>query len=504
MAKAQTITYREPSVRAVSTWSPPAVRAALSLMQYGNFSQAAYLADAVLGDDRVQAVLGTRINGVLGLPLEFTPSEDKSRSKQVAETLKADFWDILPEDVAAEVMLYGQLLGACVAELVWIPKEDRIIPELKVWHPSLLSFDQQERVWKVRLESGEMPITPGDGKWFLFAPNGSRRPWTKALVRALAIPWLAKLYAVGDWNRYSEVLGGAVKQGNVPAGAQPGDKEAFKSDLKNLASDGVVIVPEGYGFELVEAQGKGSETFQHLIDWADKAFAVATLGQNLTTDVEGGSYAAAAVHNSVRQDLIEADTEGLATALHDQVLTWWAEFNFGDKSLAPWPDWNTLPPPEDGKVYKYHLDYGVLTVNEIRGKLGLPPTEGGDAIPQPVRSEEGGVRSKSALRLTPHTSRLTNVRLASGDDPSEADGFVQGQLYADAVADRSRRRGAVALGNELAAMLTAIEEAEDYDQLRQNLLELYEDMEPEELAEVTEKALILADLAGRLAVHEDT
>jgi phage gp29-like protein len=504
MAKPNLIELREPSVRAVATWSPVSIRAALQTLFHGKFSQAAYLADALLGDDRVQAVISTRVNGILALPLKFEPADDSPGAAEISELIEQDFWDIAPEPVAAELMTYGLLLGACPAELVWKEKDDRVIPELKVWHPSQLRWDPHERTYKLRLESGEMQITPGDGKWMIYTPNGSRRPWTRALVRSLAVPWLAKSYAVGDWNRYSEVLGGAVKRGTVPGNAKPEDKQQFKSDLRNLASDGVVIVPAEFSFDLVEATGRGSDTFKELIAWADKAIAVAVLGQNLTTEVSGGSFAAAKVHNSVRQDLIDADTEGLATVLHDDVLSWWAEFNRGDRRLAPWPRWQTDPPPEDGKIYPYHLQAPIIKKNQLLEKIGLPAVsdeEGGNDFV--VINQDGAGTATTGLEAAGSRGPARTVRLASGDSPGEARGLLNGQLYSDALAERGWRRSAEALRGDLDKVLAVVERSRDYGELRTSLLELYPTLNPEALSRVLEQALILANLAGRLAETED-
>ena len=52
----------------------------------------------------------------------------------------------------------------------------------------------------------------------------------------------------------------------------------------------------------------------------------------------------ATLHKTVRQDLIEGDNQTLSTATHDQILTWWAEFNFGSRDLAPWAVHKTAPP----------------------------------------------------------------------------------------------------------------------------------------------------------------
>src|SRR5690606_14363612 len=111
----------------------------------------------------------------------------------------------------------------------------------------------------------------------------------------------------------------------MPADA---DKQAFLSDLQAMANSASIVLPDGWNVELLEAKVGSGEVFAKLIEWANKAIAVAVLGQNLTTDVEGGSHAAAQVHENVRQDLIDSDAETLSTTAREQVLVWWAEFNF--------------------------------------------------------------------------------------------------------------------------------------------------------------------------------
>ena len=39
---------------------------------------------------------------------------------------------------------------------------------------------------------------------------------------------------------------------------------------------------------------------------------------------------------------------------------------------------------DDSNVYHYHLQYGVLTINEVRAKLGLPPVAWGDRPTSPA------------------------------------------------------------------------------------------------------------------------
>lgn len=504
MARPETIQHIEGPPRVVTSWSPSAARTALVQLQRGDFSLAAALADAALGDDRVQAVIGTRVNGLLGLPLEFEPADDSARAAEIATLLEEDWWRFAPEPELREWLSYALLVGACAAELVW-DVSGRALPRLKVWHPSSLRRSDTGQ-WSVRLANGkELPITPGDGKWVLLSPYGQRRAGTHALIRALALPWLSKNFAVSDWNTYSEVHGRPTKVGRHPAAASEAEKTQFLTDLRGLASSAAVVVPEGWTLELLEAKVGSGEVFGKLIDWADKAIAVAVLGQNLTTDVEGGSLAAARVHENVRQDLLDSDAETLSTTMREQVLVWWAEFNFAARDLAPWPDWDASPPADQAQeatAWKTRAEalQGLAALQAqvplpidwraVADHLGVPLRDGADVPDGPA--------------APPVDEDFTaSVRLASGDDPASAQGFVRGQLLTDEVADVAAGAGSEAIRPALERVTELVMSATGYDELRRLLIREYASLDVDELRSLTESAVTLGMLTGRWAVSED-
>ena len=70
---------------------------------------------------------------------------------------------------------------------------------------------------------------------------------------------------------------------------------------------------------------------------------LALLFQNLTTEVKGGSFAATSAHMDIRQQGIQADNSAWRLTIHNQVARPFAQFNFGDASLAPWSEWDAAP-----------------------------------------------------------------------------------------------------------------------------------------------------------------
>lgn len=504
----------EPSTRTFAEWSPVTVKLALARLMGGDPSEAAKLFDSALGDDRASSVLGTRVAGITGAGLRFDAPFEHGRAEEVNQAAAEDWPRIAPEEVISELLEYGRGLGAVAAQVLWDTSGPRVIPRLEVWHPGLLKQDGGTRAISVKVGDDDwQTITPGDGQWLLFCPGGLRRPWRRSLVRLLAVPYLAKMFAVQDWARNSEKHGAPLTVGTVGPDAQDKQLEKFKNQLRNLGSSGVVALPKGFDVKLVEALGNSSATFGKLIEWADSAITIGVLGQNLTTDSgDSGSRALGDVQNEVRLDLKKSDAEQLATCLREQLLTLWAEFNFGDRELAPWPRWEVEPKKEKPKLEEPHLKYGLYKRNEARERLGLDPLpdgEGGDEYPAPLAGPSPTDQAPPPAPA-PKPGKVANsvfskfaVRLASGDAASRARAFVEGQLYIDALAERGVEVSLEAIETDLDVVLSAVAAAQDYADLRDLLRLAFKRLDPAALSGLLEGALVVAELAGRHSVHQE-
>lgn len=482
MAKPQPQLATEPSAWGRTEWAPADVITAWRMAQGGNIHLVADLVDSMLSDDRVQATLSIRVRGLLGLPLEFEPPNNRE-GKSITRALEADFWDFAPEESVYQLLSWGLLLGVGLARLDWQEgAAGRLLPRLEVWHPRNLRYDPQRGVWQVQTREGSQ-IEPRSGAWWIYTPYGSRRPWAHGLWRALAIPWMVKQDAIRYWARDNEV--GAVRVGTASGPITAEAREQLASDLAELGNSTGIALPEGYNLQILSPNGDVWRSKQSAIEWANTALATTILGQNLTTEVQGGSLAAARVHDAVRQDLLEADAEGLSTSLREQVLTYWAEFNYGDARLVPWPRWQTTP-PEDRAQQADTLSKLAQAVATL--------TQAGAPVDVSTLLEAYGVPLSQPTPL---------VRLASGDRVSASSGFVQGQLYADRLADNARVTGAGRIAPLVAAVSQALEQAQDYEALRGQLLELLPGISPDALAALMENALLLSELAGRYAVLND-
>lgn len=349
-------------------WTVARVRTALTSHINGLFLDSALLADAMLADDRIGADVRTRVLAVAGLPFRLEPSHkgDQRRAKAVAREADEAWPTIAPQPLVGDLARWSLLMGFAPATCAWRTSARRWTPTASLFHPQHVDHDDVAEALRASTKVGLVPITPGDGTWVLHAPSGSR-PWMTGLVRALALPWLARQYARRDWSRHSEKHGLPIVGAVVPQEADAADKDGFYSDLRRLGSEGLVMLPrdrEGRGFDvkyLEPGNVAASDGFKALLAHCDQAIAVSVLGQ-ANNATEGGSYAKAQALDAIRQDLLEADAAALAETLYRQVLRPWAWFNFGDADLAPWPVWDATPPADTAALASTHKTAGEAIV----------------------------------------------------------------------------------------------------------------------------------------------
>lgn len=388
----------------VYTWtewdSVQRVKAALTELEMGHFLSAAQLVDAMGRDDRITGVLSTRTKGLVGLPIDIENSDTPA-----AKALKLQRPQMLPTAQVRRLLRSGIMLGIGVGQNVWARTETAWTPRLKWWHPQFVQWRWDTRSYWIQTMEGQLELHAGDGDWVLYTPYGEQLGWLDGLVRALAIPWLIRQWARRDWARYSEVHGLPIRKGKVPSRADEQDKERFILELSELGSESVIRLPQGtedgqsFDVEMLEASSQSWEGFQALMSKTDTDIAVATLGQNLTTEAgtfTKGALATATIHNKIRQDVLEDDATTLADCLHEQTVRPWSLYNFGDVDAAPRATFHTDPPEDLGaKATAFQTVANALTafkgvrapvdVGQVLVDFGIPVVEG---QPMPDLTEE--------------------------------------------------------------------------------------------------------------------
>jgi phage gp29-like protein len=349
------LVYRDiPLVTIQNSWTPKSVIAALQAHMSGIFETSAQMVDSMLGDDRVQATLGSRLSGLFGSEVRHRAATNKrvKGSRAAREVLDAwvEWWPQYWEGFALpEMHAYSIFMGWMPGQLLWDTSGDVWGPRLRPWHPRFTYYNWDIRRYVAITMDGTKPIYPGDGKWVLHAPFGQSRGWVRGAVRAVAEPWLIRHYAIRDWSGFSEIHGFPIRKAIVPASSQVEERNQFQASVAALGSNTSILLPEGmdaknggssYDLQLLEATDTAWEAFPGLRDHCDMAIVLAIMFQNLTTEVKGGAFAAATSHMDIRQGGIRNDNEAWKSTNYSQVIRPFARFNFGDADLAPTTDFD--------------------------------------------------------------------------------------------------------------------------------------------------------------------
>ncbi len=527
----------EPRASTAAGWNPSRIRAAEIRCALGDYSLAAELCEDMMADERVTKALD-RLYAAMTLPLAFQlPGKDAEQSKAdpICQALDADWWKLLPEQQGKTLMRWLGLFGLAFGHLDGYKLDEetgRAIPLVSVWSPRNLRNDA-ENGWQARTTTSPSDragtwenITPGDGNWFAIIAGGNYRGPFQAPWRGIARWWLLKLYAQIDWAASSERHGqGIAVVSNTLTGtsdmADTGEpipkpeRKVLANEIATMGRNGAIILPRGWEMEIATDGANTYQTFVKQVDYANNAIDIGITGTNLTTEVDGGSRAAASVHATVDSVRMSSLLELVSTAAHDQILPYWRVVNFG-AGLTPYPKWDTRPPADkkseaeakvaDANAFKAYVDAGaqIDQIAWFEGKVQLIPGASQEvkkpAAPNLVQpTGDNGTEDRSNAPAPP---KKKPAAFAKARDPKTS--FARGRAYADDLEQQCCRHATVDLAPTLGSVLAALQGASNFDEAKQRLMDAYRnEPAPSELLDRTEKALVLGQLAGRETIEQE-
>lgn len=171
----------------------------------------------------------------------------------------------------------------------------------------------------------------------------------------------------------------------------------------NLGTDAAGIVPSSTMIEFIESSKTSSiELYENFARFCDEQMSKAILGQTLTSDSGGGSYAQSKTHNEVRHDLTVADSKALAGTIRRDIIRPLVEFNFGADANVPFFGFDCQE-VEDQKEAVQVLktlacNMGLkIPTSYIYQKFNIPKPEEGEEVLQPQSHalRAGGMRLRS-------------------------------------------------------------------------------------------------------------
>jgi hypothetical protein len=304
-------------------------------------------ADARDRDSHLDGVARKRTQSMMGRPIHFRPAEGLENDREANEIAKLVRRILLFESVDFRSELSHLMTGAvysyAVGKLRWaVNAHGEYVPHIGWVHCNRFAFTQDTLELgfycdAYRSHSNVKPLSNYPDCFVAHVPMGGRSdyPWRRGPMRSCIIPSFIKRKGLAFWLRLAERFGMPQPFATVPQGL---DHDGQSSDdtvavveqaLLGLSSHWAAVFSEGVKIDSIPGSGNVSaEVHKALIEWGNTTQSIAMLGQNLTTEVQGGSFAAAESHRFVAGDLHLADATELASTITQQVVEPLVRYNW--------------------------------------------------------------------------------------------------------------------------------------------------------------------------------
>lgn len=444
-------------------------------------------------DTHLFSQLQTRKLAVTGLDWEVQPFSEDEEDKRIADFVSGQLKGLENFDEVLLDMLDAIGKGISIMEIDWTVKSGRnVIQDVEYVHPKKLIWDGTTDEMKICTREYPFGITLPANKFVVHRYKAKSGHASRAgILRVVAWMYLFKNYDIKDWVSFCEVFGMPLRLGKYEVSASEDDKRQLMEAIINLGTDAAGIVPSSTMIEFIESNKTTSiELYENFARFCDEQMSKAILGQTLTSDSGGGSYAQSKTHNEVRHDLTVADAKALAGTIRRDIIRPLVEFNFGMDAHVPFFGFDCRE-VEDQKetvqVFKtLACDMGLkIPTGYIYKKFNIPKPEEGEEVLQP--------QSYSQQR---QAENLEEFKLSQDAGHKE-----QGQV--DAIVEISNKKAGEIFQEMLKPILKVIDKASDMEDLQKilkdegQLRKLYKEMENPELEDLLQQGIYLSHLVGR-------
>jgi hypothetical protein len=312
----------------------------------GDFRLSTQLAVSMMLDSRYSSCINKRVNFVVQSPMKVTPEDPNSEADREASAwVEKNLSKMLPLTELQDWMKTYHHLGYSPAWLDWHISNTESVPVLNTVNTEFVYRDySRTKGFKLSSMDGELDIVEGDGTWAVLnsfkdgKPNGfvcdlSTQCANKQILEQAALEWA---------NTRAEPILLAITPDNV------GEEERIQFvNNVNLARSTKTVECQrnesGMGYD-VEALSVPVTSWELMTEYkgdSNTEITIRVLGVNLTTEVQGGSYAAAVTQYGNQQELISADANILRDVIREQILRPAIIQNFGPNVGIPWIEFLT-------------------------------------------------------------------------------------------------------------------------------------------------------------------
>lgn len=445
-------------------------------------------------DPHLFSQMQTRKLAVTGLDWEVQPFSESDQDKEISEFISQQLMGIENFDTILIDMLDALGKGIAILEIDWgvNASGNNFIQDIEYVHPKKLIWDSLTDELKVCTRDSPFGITFPENKFVIHKYKARSGHTSRAgILRVVAWMYLFKNYDVKDWVAFCEVFGMPLRLGMYDVSASEDDKTQLMEAIISLGTDAAGMVPKNTEIKFIESQKTTSvEIYERLARYCDEQVSKAILGQTLTSDSGGGSFAQSKTHNEVRHDLTVADAKALAVTIRQDIIRPLVEFNFGQGCNIPLFTFDCKE-AEDQKenmaIYRTLVcEMGLeIPKSHIYQKFNIPkPEEGEDILnPQMIRSVIPTDQQELSLKGTDGADEMNQIDQMTAIASKRAEPMYQEMLK---------------------PLLNIVDKSKSIEDLQMSLMDektlktLYQELQNPDFEDLLAEGLYLSQLVGRV------
>lgn len=431
-------------------------------------------------------VLSTRKRAVTRLPVMVEAASDDPDDIKIADDVRE--LTRKPGFRALRKNMMDALGKGYSAHVIHWERGQKWMPSYEWYEPRWFRYDRVTgRELRLKDEADPfngVPLLPY--KWIVHQPQLKTGLQIRSgLARLVAFAWICKQYAQKDWNAFAEVFGLPLRIGRYGPTATRQDVAILRQAVSSLGSDAAAILPQSMSIDFVNsAKNGGGDLFEKLCDYLDRQISKAVLGQTMTADAQSSGMGSnnANVHNEVREDIRDDDAQDAEETLNRDLVIPYVTLNYGPRERYPqikFPIRKTEDAASLVKNVTALVPFGLrIEESEMRDRLGFPePAENAVLLQAPKQAVASPFNPpinsalNAASKPESNTPDQQSHTLASTADP-----VVQAMLE---------------------PVYKLLEKSSSFEEFRDQLLDLYDDLDANTLADVMGEALAAAHAAGR-------
>ncbi len=288
-------------------------------------------------DDQLETVWVARLAGIKSKSWKIKAGDDSSSAEAAKDYCREmiDAWSIRNK---IENIMEAVAFGFSPQEILWYKDGARwSIKDLVGKPPEWFEFDHKNNLlFKTNSFSSER--VPENR--FIIAQNRAtyKNPYGVKLLSKVFWPITFKRNGGKWWTLFVEKYGAPFLYGTYGPNASKKDKEDLIDALYKIAATSIAIGPEDTKINIMSDSNKqaASSVYESYEKFFNAAISKVILGQTLTTEIgdTGGSYSAAKVHLSIKDELAADDAE-MVEDVFNQMFNMITLFNWGPNVLPP-------------------------------------------------------------------------------------------------------------------------------------------------------------------------